>query len=291
MHPELPGDDKVLDNPYTYTDYRSASTREARESIFGESAGDLISAVRRTATARLGSRGDERATATPRVEVSMAGRGSGPDFVEALARGLDVLTCFDARHPTMIAERGGGGRRAGPTHGPAAAAHARRARLRADRRQDWVRPHAQGARPRHRVHVLARALGPGPAAPGGAGRPDRRVVVDGPAGRLRHRLRGPGVGAQDHRPAGRHRHPVPGRADLAGQGAAGRLVRAAGRRDAGPAQPVRAAAAAGRRRRPAGRAGPGSRPGLGAWPTRSSLRAYGRWRRRCGTPPARSGRR
>ena len=39
MHPDLPGDDKVLDNPYTYTDYRSASTREARESIFGDSAG------------------------------------------------------------------------------------------------------------------------------------------------------------------------------------------------------------------------------------------------------------
>lgn len=31
----------------------------------------------------------------------MAGRGSGPDFVEALARGLDVLTCFDALRPTM----------------------------------------------------------------------------------------------------------------------------------------------------------------------------------------------
>ena len=31
----------------------------------------------------------------------MAGRGSGPDFVEALARGLDVLTCFDARRATM----------------------------------------------------------------------------------------------------------------------------------------------------------------------------------------------
>ncbi len=31
----------------------------------------------------------------------MAGRGSGPDFVEALARGLDVLTCFDARRPRM----------------------------------------------------------------------------------------------------------------------------------------------------------------------------------------------
>jgi cytosine/adenosine deaminase-related metal-dependent hydrolase len=38
MHPELPADDKVLDNPYTYTDYRSAGTREARESIYGESA-------------------------------------------------------------------------------------------------------------------------------------------------------------------------------------------------------------------------------------------------------------
>jgi IclR family transcriptional regulator, pca regulon regulatory protein len=31
----------------------------------------------------------------------MAGRGAGPDFVEALARGLDVLACFDARRPAM----------------------------------------------------------------------------------------------------------------------------------------------------------------------------------------------
>ncbi|TFV67025.1 UNVERIFIED_ORG: IclR family transcriptional regulator [Bacillus sp. AZ43] len=31
----------------------------------------------------------------------MAGRGTGPDFVEALARGLDVLGCFDADHRTM----------------------------------------------------------------------------------------------------------------------------------------------------------------------------------------------
>ncbi len=31
----------------------------------------------------------------------MAGRGNGPDFVEALARGLDILACFDAQHPTM----------------------------------------------------------------------------------------------------------------------------------------------------------------------------------------------
>lgn len=31
----------------------------------------------------------------------MAGRGSGPDFVEALARGLDVIACFDAARRTM----------------------------------------------------------------------------------------------------------------------------------------------------------------------------------------------
>lgn len=35
----------------------------------------------------------------------MAGRGTGPDFVEALARGLDVLTCFDAhRRELTLAE-------------------------------------------------------------------------------------------------------------------------------------------------------------------------------------------
>jgi IclR family pca regulon transcriptional regulator len=31
----------------------------------------------------------------------MAGRGTGPDFVEALARGLDVLTCFEAHRGAM----------------------------------------------------------------------------------------------------------------------------------------------------------------------------------------------
>jgi IclR family pca regulon transcriptional regulator len=31
----------------------------------------------------------------------MAGRGTGPDFVEALARGLDVLCCFDEQRRTM----------------------------------------------------------------------------------------------------------------------------------------------------------------------------------------------
>jgi len=31
----------------------------------------------------------------------MAGRGAGPDFVESLARGLDVLQCFSAERPRM----------------------------------------------------------------------------------------------------------------------------------------------------------------------------------------------
>lgn len=31
----------------------------------------------------------------------MAGRGAGPDFVESLARGLDVLACFDSNHRSM----------------------------------------------------------------------------------------------------------------------------------------------------------------------------------------------
>ncbi|PZA21375.1 IclR family transcriptional regulator domain-containing protein, partial [Modestobacter versicolor] len=31
----------------------------------------------------------------------MAGRGQGPDFVEALARGLDVLACFSTERPAM----------------------------------------------------------------------------------------------------------------------------------------------------------------------------------------------
>jgi IclR family pca regulon transcriptional regulator len=31
----------------------------------------------------------------------MAGRGEGPDFVEALARGLDIIGCFDADRPLL----------------------------------------------------------------------------------------------------------------------------------------------------------------------------------------------
>ena len=44
----------------------------------------------------------------------MAGRGSGPDFVEALARGLDVLACFDADHRSMSLTEVADRRRAWP---------------------------------------------------------------------------------------------------------------------------------------------------------------------------------
>ena len=46
----------------------------------------------------------------------MSGRGAGPDFVESLARGLDVLACFDADHTTMtLSEVAGAAGLARPT--------------------------------------------------------------------------------------------------------------------------------------------------------------------------------
>jgi IclR family transcriptional regulator, pca regulon regulatory protein len=40
-------------------------------------------------------------TSGPTEGCAMAGRGTGPDFVEALARGLDVLACFHEDRPLM----------------------------------------------------------------------------------------------------------------------------------------------------------------------------------------------
>ncbi|WP_409330689.1 IclR family transcriptional regulator domain-containing protein [Trujillonella humicola] len=46
----------------------------------------------------------------------MAGRGAGPDFVEALARGLDVLACFGTAHRAMsLSEVAGAAGLARPT--------------------------------------------------------------------------------------------------------------------------------------------------------------------------------
>ncbi len=51
---------------------------------------------------------------------------------------------------------------------------------------------------------------------------DQRVDLDGPARRRRHRLRGPGGGAEDRDPGGHRSAPASRRRHLDGQGAAGR---------------------------------------------------------------------
>ena len=74
MNPELP-DDEVLDNPYQYTEFKSdARTRPAAPSS---------------------------ASPARDAEATWPDVAQGPDFVESLARGLDVLACFDADHRTM----------------------------------------------------------------------------------------------------------------------------------------------------------------------------------------------
>ena len=211
MHPDLPRDDKVLDNPYTYTDYRTR----------GHPRGAGVDLRRVGVELRRG----------------MAGRGSGPDFVEALARGLDVLACFDADRPTMTLSEVAVGRRAGPADRPPAAAHPGRARLRPGQRQH-VRADPQGARPRDRVRSslglwdLARPHLEALVAR--TGESSSMAQLDGSDIVYVARV----VGAQDHRAAGRHRHPVPGGPDLAGQGAARRACRGRGRRRRWP-QPSR----------------------------------------------------
>ena len=153
-----------------------------------------------------------------------------------------------------------------------------------------LQPDAEGADARDGVRRRAGPVGHRPPAPGGPGRAHRRVVVDGPARRLRHRLRRPGLGAEDHRAAGGDRHPLPGRADLAGQGAARRAParRARGRRWPSPAAPAcrRTSAAA---RSSCATSSPRSAPAAGRWPTRSSRPGSARSPSRCATARARCG--
>ena len=220
MNPEMPEDDEVLDNPYQYTEYKSDATHGAR--------GHHV----RRARVR-GLDGSPRARRR-----RMAGRGSGPDFVEALARGLDVLACFDAaapdacrsprwRRPTGLAR---------PT--------ARRLLLTLEElgfvRSDGggVRADAEGARRSGRRTSRRWVCGRSPVRTSRrwsarTGESSSMAQLDG----SRHRLRGAGLGAQDHRAAGRHRHPLPGAADLAGQGAARRAHPRRARRRPGPAEP------------------------------------------------------
>ena len=160
----------------------------------------------------------------------MAGRGVGPDFVEALARGLSVLSCFDARHPRMtLTEIAAAADLARPT--------ARRLLLTL---QELGYVRAEGGS----FALTPRVLGLGMAYVNALGlwdiaRPHMESLVastkesssmsqlDGSDIVLRRT----GRGSEDHHLAGEHRDQVPGGPHLAGQGAAGRAGRdGAGRR-------------------------------------------------------------
>ena len=114
----------------------------------------------------------------------MAGRGTGPDFVEALARGLDVLTCFGAGRPGMtLAEIATAAELARPT--------ARRLLLTLAE-LGYVRATTARVHPDPQVLRLgiayASSLGLWDIARphmADAGRADPRVLLDGPARRRR----------------------------------------------------------------------------------------------------------
>ena len=161
-------DDELFENPYQYTDYGADTT-------------------------------PSELTAARASEGGADGRSRiGPDFVESLARGLDVLACFGPHHRTMtLSEVAVAADLARPT--------ARRLLLTLE--ELGFVTSTGGA-----FALTPKVLSLGVAYVGGLGlwdiaRPhmeqlvteDRRVLVDGPARRLRHRLRRPGLGAEDHR--------------------------------------------------------------------------------------------
>ena len=206
------------------------------------------------------------------------GRGTGPDFIEALARGLDVLRSFRPGTPAVtLSELAGRPVSRGPRSG--ASYHAGGARL-CPRRRPWLRADPARARPRHGLCQRAEHVAGGPSAHGAAGRPDQRVDVDGPAGRQRHRLRRAGRRTQDRDARREHRHPLPRPRHLDGQGAAGALPPAA--LSAALAEPSRSGITARRRPSAAELETPCARyaPRAGPWPTRTWRRASAR------SPPA-----
>nr|WP_284287800.1 helix-turn-helix domain-containing protein [Angustibacter aerolatus] len=222
----------------------------------------------------------------------MAGRGTGPDFVEALARGLDVLTCFDAAHRRLsLSEVATSAGLARPTarrllmtlQEPGVRAAGGR-RVRADRPR---------ARPGCGVRQRPRSLGRRPAAP-------RAGWSRRPASRRRcRRLDGSDIVyvarvsvPKAHHAAGRRRHPVPRRAHLAGQGAARRAARRRACAPCSPSPAGRGCPSGSAPRRPAcATSRPWCAPAAGRSPTRSWRSASGRWPCRCATATARCARR
>ena len=168
----------------------------------------------------------------------MARRDTSPDFIEALARGLDVIRAFQPRQPVMsLAAVAAAAGLARPT--------ARRILLTLEQ-MGYVRAADGEYELTPRVlelgmsYVLSRNLWD-------VARPHMERLVarthesssiaqlDG----LGHRLCGQGRGPEDRRAGGDHRHQVPGDADLAGQGAAGGAAAGGGGARARRAEPVR----------------------------------------------------
>ena len=202
----------------------------------------------------------------------MAGRGSGPDFVEALARGLDVLRCVRRAPPRRCrsAEVAVATGLARPT--------ARRLLLTLEE-LGYVRSSdgafaltPEGDHARHGVRRVPRSLGRRPAPPRGAGRQtgesSSMAQLDGGDIVYVARVSVPKIIAL--RVDIGTLFPAP--ADLAGQGAArrarprtwARASLADPSRSGLPPTPATAA------RGPATRSSPRSAPGAGPSPTRSS---------------------
>ena len=126
-------------------------------------------------------------------------RQSSSDFVEALARGLAIITAFSPT-ATALSVSDVAGRTSLPR--PTA-----RRLLMTLEQLGYVRSNDGLYTLTTKVLELGTTyiatlghLGAGPAPPRGAGGADRRVELDVAARRQRHRVRGPGAGAEDHRP-------------------------------------------------------------------------------------------
>ena len=214
MNPDLPADDKVLDNPYTYTDYRTAATREARESIFGEAASSSSEAV-----------GHGRTRERSRLRRGPRGRA-----------GRAVLP-LRRRPPHHDAERGCRGCRPGPADRPPAAAHPGRARLRPESTAR-LRPDPEGAEPGDGLRIVTLGLWDLArphleALVARTGESSSMAQLDGSDIVYVARVAVPKIIAL--RVEIGTRFPA---ADVAGQGAARRLVRGRGRRRTDRAEPL-----------------------------------------------------